>query len=518
MKRSKGFTLIELLAVIVILAIIALIATPMVLKYIENAKEGSNDISVESILKAADDYYVASQLDGGIIEDEEFDLSNPSDAAKLGLKGNLPQGILRINSNGTTYLQAYYEDGSEYTKLENETKVTKNKMVIGSSALWKTKNGKIIDYISNDETIKQQIEFELNNYLNYVIAAANYATGDRSSTNSGFDYSKSLAENVEAQEKSGQLNRSGLPLELNKEIDIIITLFNSDTQLSKEQATNILMDNADKLPNTVDFFVKTEALNSMDKIFETTAYQLISNSIGGISNMIVIPNYVKHEDGTLEKVTVITKNVFYKITTSGGVSSHSCTLAPQGISETNIPAGKDLIISNGIKTIEEYAFFTCLLNSVILPNTLESIGASAFNLNQFNSVILPNSLTAIEKYAFTSSGIRGNLIIPNNVTKIGDAAFAGGNCDESSTEAICKLTNEITNVTFAPNSKIDTIGESAFEANSLTKIVIPGSITKIGSDAFNCSTLTSATIERAQGSDLTLGTNAFGSVTPTYKS
>ena len=34
--KKKGFTLIELLAVIVILAIIALIATPLVLKYIKN--------------------------------------------------------------------------------------------------------------------------------------------------------------------------------------------------------------------------------------------------------------------------------------------------------------------------------------------------------------------------------------------------------------------------------------------------------------------------------------------------
>ena len=41
MRRNKGFTLIELLAVIVVLAVIALIATPIVLSLVNKAKEGA---------------------------------------------------------------------------------------------------------------------------------------------------------------------------------------------------------------------------------------------------------------------------------------------------------------------------------------------------------------------------------------------------------------------------------------------------------------------------------------------
>ena len=44
--RKNGFTLIELLAVIVILAIIALIATPIILGIINDAREESNERSV----------------------------------------------------------------------------------------------------------------------------------------------------------------------------------------------------------------------------------------------------------------------------------------------------------------------------------------------------------------------------------------------------------------------------------------------------------------------------------------
>jgi prepilin-type N-terminal cleavage/methylation domain len=46
--NKKGFTLIELLAVIVILAVIALIAAPIILGIINDARESSNLRSVES--------------------------------------------------------------------------------------------------------------------------------------------------------------------------------------------------------------------------------------------------------------------------------------------------------------------------------------------------------------------------------------------------------------------------------------------------------------------------------------
>ena len=67
MNRNKGFTLIELLAVIVILAIIALIATPIVLGIINDAKASANKQSASFIINAVEQSYnMAFALNGGI--------------------------------------------------------------------------------------------------------------------------------------------------------------------------------------------------------------------------------------------------------------------------------------------------------------------------------------------------------------------------------------------------------------------------------------------------------------------
>ena len=56
MKKKKGFTLIELLAVIIILAVVALIATPMVLNVVEEAKKSAAESEANMIYKAINDH------------------------------------------------------------------------------------------------------------------------------------------------------------------------------------------------------------------------------------------------------------------------------------------------------------------------------------------------------------------------------------------------------------------------------------------------------------------------------
>ena len=103
MKRNKGFTLIELLSVIIILAVIALITTPIVLNVIENAKNSAAKDSAYGLLDSARLYYIESQLDteksisGNLIE-------------KINVSGRKPDsGIIYINNNGQISLSVIYD-------------------------------------------------------------------------------------------------------------------------------------------------------------------------------------------------------------------------------------------------------------------------------------------------------------------------------------------------------------------------------------------------------------------------
>ena len=66
--KKKGFTLIELLAVIVVLAIIALIATPIVMNTIKNSQKGAAERSTESYIEAVETIVAAERLNGNTLD------------------------------------------------------------------------------------------------------------------------------------------------------------------------------------------------------------------------------------------------------------------------------------------------------------------------------------------------------------------------------------------------------------------------------------------------------------------
>lgn len=121
----KGFTLIELLAVIVILSIIALIATPLVLNVIDNVKKETFRNSVYGIINTAETYMAQNLLSTENVDSMIFycDGKNCKLNDKiLPLKGKVPNGTINININSESNL--FFTDGEWCaTKDANEIKV-----------------------------------------------------------------------------------------------------------------------------------------------------------------------------------------------------------------------------------------------------------------------------------------------------------------------------------------------------------------------------------------------------------
>ena len=72
----KGFTLVELLATIVLLAVIALIATPIIGNIIDTSKESANQRSIEGYADAVRNEYYNQQTDGSIPVIDDVFLAN----------------------------------------------------------------------------------------------------------------------------------------------------------------------------------------------------------------------------------------------------------------------------------------------------------------------------------------------------------------------------------------------------------------------------------------------------------
>ena len=120
--KSKGFTLIELLAVMVILAIITLIAVPVVATIINNAKKNAFKDSIYGIIKASELYYTNNSSDDDAVE-KEIVLEFPNDTELLEVKGTIPDGIMGIKSSGEIAV-GFMNKRFCATKEYNETEIT----------------------------------------------------------------------------------------------------------------------------------------------------------------------------------------------------------------------------------------------------------------------------------------------------------------------------------------------------------------------------------------------------------
>ena len=179
------------------------------------------------------------------------------------------------------------------------------------------------------------------------------------------------------------------------------------------------------------------------------------------------------------------------------------------------PSGeeKTYIIPNGVKTIEDEAFYGCdNLQTITIPNSVTSIGDRAFeDCYPLTSIHIPDSVTHIGNGLFSYCYSLSIISVSSNhpaLTVVDGVLF-----DKDMTTLIyypSEKTNEIYDIPYG----VKYIGYHAFGSNRyLSTINIPNSVTSIGEGAFcGCGHLTSITIPYGVSS-IEKETFAYSSIT-----
>ena len=203
-------------------------------------------------------------------------------------------------------------------------------------------------------------------------------------------------------------------------------------------------------------------------------------------------------------------------------SSGNCLI--ETTSKTLVVGCKNSIIptDGSVTTIGDCAFWGCSsLTSINIPDSVTTIGDQAFiNCTGLTSITIPDGVTKIAFNTFHGCTGLTSITIPDSVTTIGDQAFSG--CSSltdvyiTDIAAWCGLSFGDTSANplyYAKNlyllkdenaelitdlvipDSVTTIGTAFRGCTSLTSITIPDSVTSIGKYAFyDCTSLTSMTL------------------------
>ena len=160
--KKKGFTLVELLAVIVILAVIALIATPTILGVIDKAKRSSLQDSGYGLVEAANLYYAQYSNGKTVRFDIEDNQIITETENTLNYKGSIKNGTVLINNKGEVTVCINDGKHAAYKNYKD------SKVIVVDSKTCTIPESSYIVYLDDEATITEMTNQELTVALELV--------------------------------------------------------------------------------------------------------------------------------------------------------------------------------------------------------------------------------------------------------------------------------------------------------------------------------------------------------------
>jgi len=370
--KKKGFTLIELLAVIIILAVIALIATPVILNVVENARKSAFQSSANGYYDAArylyDELYLNNARQDLTFTFSDGEQTSSNENYKLQVKGETPKG-------GIVYLA---EDGQIMVSIHN------GKYCATTDGTGKVNVSKDIENCVSKISSIPETCFSISN----EVLSNNY--GDLDGSQSWMEEKYNMLYYNSGEECPKEIDVLLLPNEINGEkVEGISSGAFAGKGLSIK---NLILSNNIKVIDTDVFYgCRLKNIILPNSIIYIGALSFTDNQLPDTQAFI----YKRNIDGTEDRSTVIGYG---------------------GARRDNV------IIPNSITSIEFGAFAFNQLINITIPSSVTFIGYGAFEDNQLTSIVIPNGVTTIKEWAFDSNQLT-TITIPSSVTSIGDSAF-----------------------------------------------------------------------------------------------
>ena len=130
---------------------------------------------------------------------------------------------------------------------------------------------------------------------------------------------------------------------------------------------------------------------------------------------------------------------------------------------------KHVEVPEGVEKITDFAFYNSEIESVKLPNSIKKIGDEAFsNCHNLKEVNLGNGVKQLGNYVFSWDENLTKIELPPSLQEVGAYSFYKSN---------------IKSITL--NEGLSNIIQGAFAGTYIEKVYIPGSVKKIGDEAFS---------------------------------